>query len=115
MAFFDLAGVSIWMRLALAAAAFVLLAGAAAGIIVASMMLVLFAVDGSHAGSVDDTLFYRTAYVVLGSLLIAVVVPPILMTCRISVVFSMIPAGLGFTIAGFLTLWFVIVHVGGNG
>ena len=110
----DFTEATFWTRFLGAVVAFVSLAGAAAGALVFAMMMVLFSADGKSASEVDDTLFNRVAIVVVASVAVAVVIPPIMLLCRASAVHSAVPAGLGFIVAGVATMWYVLVNLGGQ-
>ena len=110
----DFTTASMGTRLLAAVIALMVLAGMAAGTIVFSMMMVLFSADGSSAAEFDERVFQTIAYTVLGALAVAVLLPPVLMLCRVSAVYCAIPAGLGFIVAGLATMWYVMANLGAN-
>lgn len=110
----DFTEATFWTRFLGAVIVFVTLSAAAAGGLVFAMMMVLFSADGKSASEVDDTLFNRVAIVVVASVAIAVVVPPVMLLCQASAVHSAIPAGLGFIAAGVATMWYVVQNLGGQ-
>lgn len=110
----DLAEATVWTRVLTAIIAFVALAGVAAVVIVFAMMMVLFSADSGRSSNVHDAFFDRAAWIVGCSLGVAVVLPPLMLLFKASPVHSMIPAGLGFITAGGMTLWFVMVNLGGQ-
>lgn len=110
----DFTQATFWTRFLGAIIAFVTLAGAAAGALVFAMMMVLFSADGKSASEVDDKLFNRVAMVVVASVAVAVIIPPVMLLCRASAVHSAIPAALGFIAAGVATMWYIFVNLGGH-
>ena len=105
---------TIWTRILAAIIAFAALAGVAAVTVVFAMMIVLFSADRGGNSQVVDVYFHRAAWTVACSLGVAVLLPPLMLLFRASPIQSMIPAGLGFVVAGATTLWFVMVNLGGQ-
>lgn len=114
MPFPDFAEATIWTRILAASIAFITLAGVAAVAIVFAMMMVLFSADSGGSNEFNDAFSTRAFWIVACSLGIAVVLPPLMLLCKASALHSMIPAGVGFMIAGGMTLWFVMVNLGGH-
>jgi len=110
----DFAEATIWTRVLAAVIAFVALAGTAAVAVVFAMMMVLFSADGGGNSDFNDVLFGRAAWIVGLSLGVAVLLPPLMLLFKASPVHSLIPAGIGFVMAGVMTLWFVMVNIGGQ-
>ncbi|MEM6365284.1 MAG: hypothetical protein AAF745_12720 [Planctomycetota bacterium] len=109
----EFAEATVWTRMLVAAITFVVLAGIAAAGIVVAMMMVLFSADGGETHNFNEAMFYRAGWSVVVSLAVAIVVPPLMLVFKASPLQSLVPAGLGFLMAGILTLWFVIVNLGG--
>ncbi|MEM7558900.1 MAG: hypothetical protein AAF394_07240 [Planctomycetota bacterium] len=111
MNFLDFSEQSIGIRLLAAATILVTLAGIAAGAVVAAMMMVLFSVEGPGR-QLDETALKWAMWTLGGSLGIAVLMPPVLVLCKASPSVTLLPAGIGFVLAGFTTLWFVVQNLG---
>ncbi|MEM1226299.1 MAG: hypothetical protein AAGJ40_11415 [Planctomycetota bacterium] len=110
----DFTEATIWTRLMAATLTFVVLAGSAAAVVVFAMMLVLFSTDGASGSQFNNVSLSRAVWGVALSLSVAVVLPPLMLLFKASPVHSLVPAGVGFVLAGLVTLWFVIMNVGGQ-
>lgn len=114
MPFPDLAESTLWTRLMAATITFIVLAGSAAAVVVFAMLMVLFSADGGSGSQFNNALLTRATWGVALSLGVALVMPPLMILCKASPVHSLVPAGVGFVGAGSVTLWFVIVNLGGQ-
>lgn len=112
MSVLDFGEWTIGMRLLAAVVILLILAVLAAALVVFAMMMVLFSLDAQSAEQLNETTFRRAAWIVGGSLVISVVLPPILILSRVSPTISLIPAGIGFLAAGAVTLGLVVSNLG---
>ncbi|MEM8736066.1 MAG: hypothetical protein AAGG44_17685 [Planctomycetota bacterium] len=110
----DFTEATLWTRLLAALVTLIALAGTAAISIVFAMMLVLFSADGSGSADFKEIYLERAAITVGVALGVAVLLPPLMLLFRMSATHSLIPAGLGFLVAGGTTLWFVVLNLGGQ-
>ena len=88
-----------------------LLVAIAAAILVFAMMMVLFSADGKNAAEFSDQVFHSRAILVVSALALGVVIPPLLLVLRVPTLWCLLPAGLGFVVAGGVTLWTIIQNV----
>ena len=108
MNWFDFSEASVGERVVAAIVVLLCLGGIAAALVVFSMMMVLFGVDsGQNTASVERMLPVVTKLVV-GSLAVATLLPPLLLLMRFSPGICLLPAAVGFTSAGLCTLLLVI-------
>ncbi|MEM6689023.1 MAG: hypothetical protein AAF664_06320 [Planctomycetota bacterium] len=110
----DLSDFSLSTRLLAAGITFIVLAGVAAVGVVFAMMLVLLSADGTSTSQFDQRVPSITPNLIAGSLIAAVVLPPIMMIFKASPIQSLIPAGIGFVSAGIGVLTIVMRSLGNN-
>lgn len=86
------------------------LVAAAGTLIVFAMMMVLFSLDSGQTGPEIDAALSIGVKVAGAALVIAVVVPPVLLLLKCPTLYCIIPAGLGFAVAGISTLAVVMFN-----
>ncbi|MEM7785039.1 MAG: hypothetical protein AAF623_16940 [Planctomycetota bacterium] len=105
---------SLSTRILAAVVTLIVSSGIAAAVFVSVMMALLFSTESQSATGLGPNHFDRITIIVVTSLIVAVIVPPVMILFRYAFFYCLIPAGLGLGVAGCATLWFVLTNPGFN-
>ena len=114
MQFPELTDASIWIRLLAATMAFIALLGGAAMSFVGAMLMVLLNADATWTGEYEEVQFKRLRNTIGISLAVSILLPPIMLICRSSVMQSAIPAGFGFLVAALAAVRYFVTKLRSN-